>query len=114
MTGKTFLERADGFTVYTVLLHPQGRGRVVLRDGSPAVDFQLLGHAGDRRKLVVGADLARSLVEDQSAMRHVVGAYDSPADRAGTRWLARSEESIAHPVGTCRMGMDDDAVVNRS
>ncbi|HJQ45635.1 MAG TPA: GMC family oxidoreductase N-terminal domain-containing protein [Amycolatopsis sp.] len=111
-TGRSFMDRVDGFTVYSVLMHPQGRGRVTLKNGRPMIEFNRLGHPEDVSNLVEGSNLSRDLVESQDAMRTVAGAYDCPADRGGTTWLAHSEESIGHPVGTCRMGIDDLAVVD--
>ncbi|MGQ4618662.1 GMC family oxidoreductase N-terminal domain-containing protein [Nocardia sp. R7R-8] len=105
VTGRAKLERIDAFTVYTVLLHPEGRGRVRLHNNRPRIEFERLGNGDDVRKLLHGSELARELIDSSSAP-----AGDSA--HTGATWLAAQEDSIYHAVGTCRMGVDDDSVVD--
>lgn len=116
-TGRTTTPRVDGFTIFTVLLHPESRGRVRLHNGSPRVEFARLGVDVDAHRLIDGARLARDL----AALRGMTRLVDEPmADgvvpndggEASSAWLKRHELSISHAVGTCRMGADDDAVVD--
>lgn len=111
VTGRAVLKRFDAFTAYTVLMHPQGRGRVCVRDGKPYIEFDRLGHPDDVRKLLTGAEMTRDLIETQPAMRGVAGANLTPSGDDPRRWLSTAEGSIYHAVGTCRMGTDDDSVV---
>ena len=109
--GRAKLERKDAFTVYTVLMHPEGRGRIGLQDGRPILDHARLGDSGDVRKLLEGADLAKELIESPT-MRGLAGAYLDDNGLDGAAWLATTEDTISHGVGSCRMGVDDMAVVD--
>ena len=110
-TGRTAIERVDGFTVYTVLMHPQTRGRVGLHDGKARIEFERLGDGDDVDRLRRGMSHARDVVEGASAMKGIAGAYLNTGDQDHA-WLARRETSIGHAVGTCRMGTDDASVVD--
>lgn len=111
VTGRSVMKRFDAFTAYTVLMHPEGRGRVRVRDGKPHIDFDRLGREEDVRKLLAGAELTRDLIESQPAMRGVTGSNLTPIEDDARRWLSTAEGSIYHAVGTCRMGSDDGSVV---
>jgi choline dehydrogenase len=111
VTGRATLKRSDAFTAYTVLMHPEARGRVRVRGGKPYIEFDRLGRPEDVRKLLEGVELTRDLIESQPAMRGVTGTNLSPPEDDARRWLATAEGSIYHAVGTCRMGTDDRSVV---
>ncbi|WP_029114364.1 GMC family oxidoreductase [Mycobacterium sp. URHB0044] len=111
VTGRARLKRSDAFTAYTVLMHPEGRGRVRVRGGKPYIEFDRLGRPDDFRKLLEGAALTRDLIESQAAMRGITGANLTPTGDDERRWLSSAEGSIYHAVGTCRMGTDDRSVV---
>jgi choline dehydrogenase len=111
VSGRARLERTDAFTVYTVLMHPEGRGRVRLQQNRPRVEFERLANADDVRKLTHGSALSRELIESRPAMRGIAGAYLSD-NGTGKAWLKAQEGSIYHAVGTCRMGSDGLAVVD--
>ncbi|KAA0080124.1 acetyltransferase [Mycolicibacterium sp. P9-64] len=111
VTGRAKLKRSDAFTAYTVLMHPEGRGRIRVQNGKPHIEFDRLGRPDDVRKLLEGAELTRGLIDSQPAMRGVTGANLSPTEDDARRWLSTAEGSIYHAVGTCRMGTDAGSVV---
>lgn len=45
-------------------------------------------------------------------MRGLAGAYLDDNGLNGAAWLATTEDTISHGVGSCRMGIDDMAVVD--
>lgn len=112
VTGRAKLERADAFTAYTVLMHPEGSGRVRLQDGKPLIEFSRLAAENDRQRLRDGVAMTRDIIESQPAMRDVAGAYLDDTGAGGDAWLSAAERSIFHATGTCRMGTDDQSVVD--
>jgi choline dehydrogenase-like flavoprotein len=111
--------REDGFLVTTLFLHPRVRGRIRLRSADPAarpvIDHALVGDPDDLRGVLAGMAEARRIMS-APAMTELIGSPFDP--EAGCRTEDDWEEFVranvtygAHPVGTCRMGPDGEAVV---
>ena len=116
--------RLDGFgyTVHACALRPKSRGAIRLRSADPFADAAIhanyLGDAegADLATMVEGARLSREILA-QAAFAPYRGAEIFPGADAGTdaelaAFIRRKAETIYHPVGTCRMGGDADAVVD--
>ena len=111
----------DGVTVASVLLQPRSVGEVRLSSASPLappeIDPRYLtdteGH--DVRLLMEGIRLARRVLAEPPFVRHVTGELlpgdDATDDDALCAHLRARSQTLYHPVGTCRMGWDDGAVV---
>jgi choline dehydrogenase len=83
---------------------------------APVIRPNYLASAKDGEVLVEGMKIAQHLVDAPPLRRYVVRAHE-PAQVPATDddWLQylRAKGGISyHPVGTCRMGSDDDAVVD--
>jgi len=109
-----------GITVGVVLLQPDSRGRVGLASADPAdapvIDPGYLTAGSDLRTLVAGIRMAERLLATE-ALRPYAGAPMEPwpgqVDDAGVeRFLRDNAETLYHPVGTCRMGTGEGAVVD--
>jgi choline dehydrogenase-like flavoprotein len=112
--------REQGFLVSTLFLHPRSRGRLRLRSARatdpPVIEHELLGDAADVDDLLAGMAESRRVMA-QPAMTDLIGEMFAPERECRTpqEWEAMVRENAtygAHPVGTCRMGVDDLAVVD--
>jgi len=111
----------DGVTVAAVLLQPRSAGEVRLSSADPLappeIDPRYLtdsdGH--DARTLREGVRLARRVLAGNPLARHVteelLPGADAVDDDALDAHLRARSQTLYHPVGTCCMGTDDDAVV---
>lgn len=111
-----------GYTLHACYLHPRSRGQLRLRSTDPTQPIAI--HANylsdvdgiDLQRLIEAARLSRSIL-DQSAFDSYRGKPMFPkqaihTDTEYADFIRRKAETIYHPVGTCRMGKDDRAVVD--
>ncbi|MEW6471289.1 MAG: GMC family oxidoreductase N-terminal domain-containing protein [Actinomycetota bacterium] len=110
----------QGFMVTTVLLHPRARGRISLRSSSPAdpprIDHAMFADADDLAELLAGAAEARRIMAQPAMTPLTSGMFEPEAscrtDGDWERLARRAATHTAHHSGTCRMGVDDLAVVD--
>ena len=116
----TPLHRYSGFTAAVWQCHPASRGRVRIASDdprrAPRIETNYLSSDVDRRTLVAGIRMLREIYA-QPAFRHLIEAEVLPgAEQREDRQLldfARHEGgTVFHCVGTCRMGVDERAVVD--
>ncbi len=111
--------KEDGFTLLPTLLQPKSRGTVSLRSpnplDAPIIQPNFLEAPEDLDILVKGFRLAQSILE-QAPLQKYLKAYGKPSDRqseeAIIQHIKKSVETVYHPAGTCKMGLDDGAVVD--
>ncbi|MGK7294960.1 MAG: GMC family oxidoreductase [Candidatus Wenzhouxiangella sp. M2_3B_020] len=110
----------DGYTLHACNLRPQSRGRLSLKSDdpgdAPAIHANYLSEPEDVEMMLECLRLSREILS-RPAFRpfraHEIQPGDDITDREGLLGFIREKaESIYHPVGTCRMGSDDDAVVD--
>jgi choline dehydrogenase len=113
------LHKYSGFTAAVWQCHPESRGRVdiVSKDPSadPSISPNYLSTELDQRTLVSGVKMLRDIYK-QASFRHLwdVEMVPGPDVQTDDEILdaARSGGgTVYHCVGTCRMGVDDEAVV---
>lgn len=98
---------------------PATRGRLSLRSANPAdpirIEHRLLDHPDDLRRQLAGCKLARQLLEAPAFAPYMRGEFlPGPAVQDDAAWIEHIRKTSFlgyHPVGTCRMGSDAEAVV---
>ncbi len=110
----------DGFTIHTCPLRPDSRGTVRLasRDpfDSPLIDPRYFSEPNDIRCMRDSIRMIREIVA-QEAFKLFRGKEIAPGvaqqtDRELDDWIRRTAETLYHPVGTARMGVDSAAPVD--
>ncbi|WP_318656287.1 GMC family oxidoreductase [Spongiactinospora rosea] len=105
-----------GITVAAVLLRPESRGRISLSGRDVAIDPRYLTAEADLRRLTAGVRLALKLVGTGALRPYATGPmrpyWGARTDEELDRWIRERSETLYHPVGTCRMGTDEDSVVD--
>jgi choline dehydrogenase-like flavoprotein len=102
------------------LITPESRGEISLRStnplDAPAIRANYLSTDADLRTMIAGVRLARRLAHAKSFDQfrgeelHPGAAMTSDAEIA--EFLRNELETLYHPVGTCKMGVDGLAVVD--
>ncbi|WP_266362999.1 GMC family oxidoreductase [Tellurirhabdus rosea] len=111
--------RTDGFTILPTLLKPQSRGYVRLRSANPidvpVIQPNFLSAEADRNLLLKGMKIALEIMETDAFgpyRERTITPPDRSSDEAILAHILRQVETVYHPVGTCKMGNDEMAVVD--
>jgi len=116
------LDRQPGMTIGVTQLRPTSKGSIHIESTdpkvAPTIKPNMLVNEKDCQTLIDGMKVARRIVE-QAAMRPFIAHEMSPGKEVQTdaQWIEFARENgqtIYHPIGTCRMGEDSDAVVTPS
>lgn len=118
--AERILDRAPGLTIGVTQLRPESKGSIHIRStdpfDQPSIRPNFLDSEVDQRCIVDSMKVARRIMS-QPAMAHFIEHEMSPGAevRSDADWLAfarKDGQTIYHPMGTCRMGTDDRAVVD--
>jgi len=110
-----------GMTLHCCQLRPKSRGYVGLKSSDPFADALIepnyLAHDDDVAELLAAVKLGRRIM-NAPAMRAVTGGVEIDpgpkvtSDAQMIEFIRNTAETIYHPVGTCKMGQDELAVVD--
>ena len=110
----------SAFTFSPVHLRPEGRGTVRIKSPDPLVApqirFNFIASENDFQALIYGTRLCRKIARQPALSSFVVeevvpGAACESEDDIRAEIRVRGVSNL-HPVGTCRMGREVDAVVD--
>ena len=113
------LHPGHGLSCHVCLLRPRSTGSVTLRDkhpdSPPIIDPQFLADPQDVEELVEGYKMTEKLMKAPALARFIT---DDPftahvkTDDDIRAILRKRVDTVYHPVGTCKMGIDALAVVD--
>ena len=110
-----------GWTTAASPLRPTSRGWLKLRSAdwrdAPAMQPNFLDTAEDRALMVAGIRIMRRVFAHPplaDVARETLPGGDLQSDEDLLAFARSNTNSVYHPVGTCRMGMGDEAVVDPS
>lgn len=119
-TRNAGLDLYPGFSIGLFQLRPQSRGWVhaagpdALKD--PVMDPRYLSHETDRRQMVEAVHLARKVASQAPLAGHIVEeTRPGPgflSDQELLDYIRETGQTSWHPIGTCKMGVDEAAVVD--
>ncbi len=117
---KPVLDKERVITTLPAFLHPSGRGTIGLRSADPlahpVIRHELIGHPDDMAGLIAGVKLARSIFKEPSIRKYLTAEVQPGAsvetDEELKQYLRESAFTGKHSSGTCKMGVDEKAVVD--
>jgi len=109
-----------GLSCHVCLLRPKSRGEVTLNSADPQddplIDPKFLSHPDDVKDLIAGYKKMMTILNKEPVSKytskHVQRPVDLNDDKDIEQAIREDADTVYHPVGTCKMGNDDMAVVN--
>ena len=118
--GQLKISKQRGVTLNINVLRSESLGNIHIQSADPmvppAIHFNFMSAPYDREGTVAAMRKARELFST-SPLSDVVGEEIGPgpecqSDKDMVDWIKNNAETTYHPVGTCKMGSDNFAVVD--
>ena len=107
-------------TILPTLLHPKSRGYVGLSSNNPLaapiIQPNFFQVKEDLDQMVEGCKVALEVMNQaalKTYIKEIVAPLDWRSDEAIALHVKKGCETVYHPVGTCKMGNDEMAVVDK-
>lgn len=109
----------QGYSCHVCVLRPESRGTVTLASGNPndtpLIDPAFLEDERDLDVLVEGYKITERIMKAPAMARWIAKdmfTAEIKTDDDIRRIIRQRADTVYHPVGTCKMGVDDMAVVD--
>ena len=111
-----------GLSCHVCLLRPKSRGEVTLKSSDPfedpLIDTKFLSHPDDVADLVEGYKKMMTILNKSPVSKYTSSHVQRPIDLNDNEDIEQAireeADTVYHPVGTCKMGSDEMAVVNHN
>jgi choline dehydrogenase-like flavoprotein len=109
-----------GYTLMACDLRPKSRGRITLTSTDalvhPKIEARYLSHESEMQRLLTATIKAREILAQPAFKPHrgeeMIPGPEVRSDEELREFIRQKAETIYHPVGTCKMGVDEQAVVD--
>jgi len=109
-----------GVSLHTCLLRPKSRGSVSLYGNNaslhPKITLNMLSHEDDKKDMIQAVKIARAILAQpplsDNNSQEIFPGTNTQSDEEILEFLKNKANTIYHPVGTCKMGNDELAVVD--
>jgi choline dehydrogenase len=120
VTPDVKLAKETGITIIAQQMRPESKGSIHIKSADasqpPAIRFNFLAESIDRECLLSTMRITRRLMEAPAMEwldpEEIAPGPTAQSDAELLDFVARNAETTYHPVGTCRMGSDPNAVVD--
>ncbi len=116
------LDTHGGFGIGAYVLRPESRGSIHVRSADasrpPEIHANYLSHEHDVNTMLAALRMIRKVAAQPALAQHIVRETrpgpDAADDDALLEHVRNTGQTSYHPIGTCRMGNDREAVVDAS
>ncbi|MEM1341740.1 MAG: GMC family oxidoreductase N-terminal domain-containing protein [Pseudomonadota bacterium] len=114
------LHAGHGYSCHVCNLHPKSRGEVFLQSAdpmaAPGIDPAYLRDPADLDVLIRGVQITAEMMRSHEMApfraRELFGSEKNETREDWAKFIRARADTIYHPVGTCKMGRDEMAVVD--
>src|SRR5436305_4592973 len=115
--GRTKMKQ-NGYSLHVCTLRPESKGTIRLASkdplAHPLIDANYLAERKDLDTLIDGVKMGREIFAQSGLDPYRADEYAPGAavrtDAEIEQWVRAKCETIYHPVGTCKLGPDNDAM----
>jgi choline dehydrogenase-like flavoprotein len=109
-----------GLAIHVCLLRPKSRGTITLNSNKisqhPRIHMNMLDHQDDIDAMIKGVRIAKRILStpplSNTHVKYIFPDDHCSSDQEIHEFLKNKSNTIYHPVGTCKMGQDELAVVD--
>jgi len=121
MSKPGVINNFDGYTINISVSRPKSKGRVKIVSSDPTkhplIEANYLSDKNDKKELIEGIKISRKIANSKAFQKYNVSEI-KPGSRCNSQidllsYIKANAGSLYHPIGTCKMGVDKNSVVNQ-